>query len=265
MVGACHAAVPHPWPHVPSVTLRLYAELAELVGARDHLVPVTSPRSVKDVVESVGVPHVEVALLLCDSTPVPFEHLVHGGERVAALPPLRHLGHDGLAVACPPDPAVPRFVCDVHLGTLSRRLRYLGFDTHYDRSADDARIAELAVREDRIVLSRDRGLLQRRTIAHGYLPRSDDPDEQTVEVIARFELAARLAPATRCVPCNGLLAPVDRAEVTDEVPPRTLAAIATYARCERCDQVFWPGSHHDALQPLLARVRAAGRHPSHRS
>jgi uncharacterized protein len=248
-----------------SVSLRLYAELAELAGSASHLVPVDGARSVKDVVESVGVPHVEVALLLCDGTPVGFEHRVTGGERVSALPPLRHLGHEGAPVASPPPPTTPRFVCDVHLGTLSRRLRLLGLDTLYDRSWDDLQLADVAAREDRILLSRDRGLLKRRSVTHGYLPRSDDPDEQTVEVAARFRLGEHLAPSTRCVRCNGVLAPVDRAEVADEVPPRTLATIATYTRCGSCDQVYWPGSHQDAVAPLISRVRAAGGVPSTRT
>jgi uncharacterized protein len=244
---------------VPPVSLRLYAELADLAGGPRHLVPVAATRTVKDLVESVGVPHVEVALLLCDDVPVTFDHRVHGGERVSALPPLRHLGHEGAPVAALPPPPHPRFVCDVHLGTLSRRLRLLGLDTLYDRTWEDAQLAGLAAREGRILLSRDRGLLKRRSVTHGYLPRSDDPDEQVVEVVHRFALGPHLAPATRCVHCNGDLVPVDRHEVAAEVPPRTLASIDRYARCTGCGQLFWPGSHLDALAPLIERVLRAGR------
>jgi uncharacterized protein len=242
---------------LPPVSLRLYAELAELGGGRDHLVPVDGARSVKDLVESVGVPHVEVALLLCDGAPVGFEHRVTGGERVSALPALRHLGSEGAPIAAPPPPTEPRFVCDVHLGTLARRLRLLGFDTRYDPAWDDAALATIAAGEGRILLSRDRGLLKRRAVVHGYLPRSDDPDTQAIEVVHRFGLGPHLAPSTRCVRCNGLLAPVALADVHDRVPPRTRAAIDTYARCTACEQLYWPGSHHDALAPFLARVRAA--------
>ncbi|WP_052666320.1 Mut7-C RNAse domain-containing protein [Nitriliruptor alkaliphilus] len=248
---------------MPAVTLRLYADLAELAGNAHHLVPVPEPRSIKDLVESVGVPHVEVALLLCDGVPVTFDHRLQGGERVSALPALQHLGHEGVPLAAPPAPAEPRFVCDVHLGTLARRLRLLGLDTRYDRSWDDAVLAGVAAHEDRVLLSRDRGLLKRRSVAHGYLPRSDDPDTQATEVVHRFGLGPHLAPSTRCVRCNGVLAPVDREEVWDRIPPRTRAAIDRYARCTGCDRLYWPGSHHDALAPFVERARAAaaGRHP----
>jgi uncharacterized protein len=239
-----------------AVSLRLYAELAELVGAARHLVPVTGARSVKDVVESVGVPHVEVALLLCDGEPVGFDHLVVGGERVAALPSLRHLGHDGVTTVVAPAPDEPRFLCDVHLGTLARRLRVLGLDTRYEPDLDDADLAQLAATEGLILLSRDRGLLMRRVVTYGYLPRSEVPDDQALEVIDRFDLGSHLAPFSRCVPCNGTLMPVERDEVWDELPPRTRASIDTYARCDRCGRLFWPGSHVDGLARFLDRVSA---------
>lgn len=246
---------------MPPVSLRLYADLADLAGTARHLVAVTEPRSVKDVVESVGVPHVEVALLLCDGVPVSFEHRVHGGERLSALPPLQHLGHEGVPLAAPPPPEVPRFVCDVHLGTLARRLRVLGLDTTYERSADDATLAAVAAAEDRVLLSRDRGVLKRRAVQHGYLPRSDDPEEQALEVVRRFRLVPHLAPFSRCVRCNGVLESVTRDEVWDAIPPRTRAAIDTYARCTACGQLFWPGSHHDDLTPFVDRVRAEASLP----
>lgn len=249
---------------MPPVSLRLYAELAELAGSDRHLVPVPTPRTVKDLIESVGVPHVEIALVLCDGTPVGFDHRVRGGERVSALPPLRHLGHEGAPTAAPAPPRVPRFVCDVHLGTLARRLRLLGFDTLYDNSWDDDQLAHLAAEEGRILLSRDRGLLKRRVVTHGYLPRSDDPDEQALEVLRRYRLDAELAPSTRCVPCNGRLEPVARDEVLDRIPPRTRAAIDSYARCVDCAQLYWPGSHRDALTPFLDRARAATQPPAPR-
>lgn len=247
---------------MPAVSLRLYADLADLVGSRHHLVPVPEPRSVKDLVESVGVPHVEVALLLCDGVPVGFDHRVHGGERVSALPPLQHLGHEGVPLAAPPPPDVPRFVCDVHLGTLARRLRLLGLDTLYTRDLEDGALADLAVSSERILLSRDRQLLRRRAVVHGFLPRSDDPDEQALEVVRRFTLGPHLAPSTRCVRCNGPLEPVDREAVWELLPPRTRAAIDTYARCTACAQLYWPGSHHDAMTPFVDRALAAARTPA---
>jgi uncharacterized protein len=241
------------------IEVRVYGDLVELTGEAELAVPVGRPRSVKDLVESVGVPHPEVGLLVVDGDAVGFGHLVGGGARVAVYPPFHdlHLAAGQGSWPEPPDPR--RFVLDVHLGTLARRLRVLGFDTWYRTEADDHELADVAVSETRILLTRDRELLMRRVIVHGYLPRSDDPDDQLAEVVRRYDLADRVDPLTRCVPCNGELAPVARTEVVDLVPPRTRAEHDRFVRCRDCGQVYWPGSHLDAIGRLVERVRTSRR------
>ncbi len=233
--------------------VRFYAELADLSGDAEIAAPVGEPRSVKDLVESLGVPHPEVALVVVDGRPVGFDHLVVGGERVAVYPPFHGIDLAGVTTVAPA-PIEPRFVLDVHLGTLTRRLRLLGFDCWYRTDADDTELARVAVDDRRILLTRDRGLLMRRVISHGYCPRSDDPELQALEVIRRFDLTGRMAPLTRCVNCNGGLTPVDKAEVLDQLPPRTRVEFDDFARCERCGQVYWPGSHVDAVDGFLNRA-----------
>ena len=236
------------------IQLRAYAELVDLVGASEFEVPFGQPRSVKDLVESVGIPHPEIGLLLVDGTAVDFDHLLIGGERVAAYPPFCELIPADEAYLWPPPPEPRRFVLDVHLGTLARRLRLLGFDSWYRTDTDDAELARIAVDEQRILLTRDRELLMRRVIRHGYCPRSDDPDEQALEVVRRYGLAERRAPLSRCVRCNGELADVHKAEVAAQLPPRTRRAFDTFARCRDCGQLYWPGSHVEAVNGFLERV-----------
>lgn len=238
------------------MTLRFYGDLVDLVGEAEQVVPFGKRRSVKDLIESLGVPHPELGLLIVDGEPVGFDHLVEGGERVAAYPPFRSVPVEGPPLA-PPVPRPPRFVLDVHLGTLTRRLRALGFDCWYRTDADDALLARVAADEDRILLSRDRGLLMRRSVAHGYVPRSQDPEVQLVEVARRYGLSADLSPRTRCIRCNGLLEPVAKEEVVHLLPPRTREEHERFTRCRACGQVYWPGSHREPLDELVARVRAA--------
>jgi uncharacterized protein len=238
--------------------LRLHGGLRDLArpdGDGDLHVTSAGPRSVKDLVESVGVPHTEVGHLTVDGAAVGFDHRLVGHEQVEAFPALD--ARPGERSVLPPDP--PRaFVCDVHLGTLARRLRLLGFDTWYANDADDATLLEVAVEQRRVLLSRDRGLLSRRAVVHGYLPRSDAPGEQLVEVVRRYGLAAHAAPLTRCVRCNGALVPVEAAIVADDVPPRSRRAFDRFAQCRRCGQVFWPGSHLDAMADVLQLVDRPG-------
>jgi uncharacterized protein len=146
-------------------------------------------------------------------------------------------------------------VLDGHLGTLARRLRLLGFDAWYRTDASDAVLAEVAVLDDRILLTRDRGLLMRRVIEHGYLPRSDDPDAQLDEVVLRYDLADRVAPSTRCVTCNGRLHPVASETVRDHVPEGTERSATRYSRCGVCGQVYWPGAHGPSIAAIVDRVR----------
>lgn len=243
---------------VDHVEVRLYGDLSAIArgAGRDGTVevPLGSPRSVKDLVESVGVPHTEVGLLLVDGEPVGFDHLVATPGRVAVYPPLQELD--------PPvrlrDPRPPRrFVLDVHLGTLSRNLRLLGLDCWYRTDADDVTLAAVAVDEDRVLLTRDRGLLMRSEIVHGHCVRSEEPFAQTLEVLRRFRLATALAPFTRCLRCNARLEEVPAAEVADEVPPLARERHDRYVRCPDCRRVYWPGTHHGALTDLVAEVELA--------
>jgi uncharacterized protein len=242
-------------------TLRFHGDLAALARTlRDAATSVTTvaPRSVKDLIESFGVPHTEVAHVTVDGGPVGFGHRIVGGEHVVVYPPaaLPEAVPADAASVLPPDP--PRaFACDMHLGTLARRLRLLGFDTWYGNDATDATLVEVATNgTGRVLLTRDRGLLSRRVVVHGFLPRSDDPDRQLLEVVRRFGLVRAAAPLSRCVRCNDLLEPVTIEQVGDEVPPRSRRAFDRFARCRGCRQVYWPGSHLDALGHVLAITRA---------
>lgn len=239
------------------IQVRAYAELVDLVDRAESEVPFGRPRSVKDLLSSIGLPRCELGLVLVDGEPVALDRLLTGGERVAAYPPFHQLTPDPGASLWPEPPEPRRFVLDVHLGTLARRLRLLGFDSWYRTYADDDELAEVAHTQRRILLSRDRQLLLRRTVVHGYCPRADDPDQQLAEVVERYGLADRATPLTRCVRCNGELVAVDKAEVLAELPPRTRQAFDTFVRCVSCRQVFWPGAHTPAIEAILGAV--AGR------
>jgi uncharacterized protein with PIN domain len=149
----------------------------------------------------------------------------------------------------------PRLVVDVNLGRLARLLRVLGFDVWWSSQADDATLADISLSEQRILLTRDRGLLKRRAITHGLFVHSQHPEEQTLEVIRRLDLAQRLAPLTRCVRCNGTLATVGKAEVIDQLEQLTRQFYEEFSRCTQCGRIYWAGSHHARLVALVDRLR----------
>ena len=149
-----------------------------------------------------------------------------------------------------------RFVTDGHLGRLTRNLRLLGFDVAYRNDADDRQLIEVMVRENRALLTRDRRLLMHAIVEHGYYPRSQNPDEQTIEVISRFDLAELIAPFTRCLRCNGPLEVAAKADIIEKLEPLTKIHYDEFRRCPDCKQIYWSGSHFPKLQKRIEEIRS---------
>ena len=197
------------------------------------------------IVGSIGIPLTEVGSLAVDG------HEVDAGWRPTpnAVVDVGARRRPQAAITKP-----PRFVLDVHLGTLARRLRLLGIDTAWRNRTSDAELVELAQREHRVVLTRDRGLLLRRAARDGAYVRGNRPDDQLDDVLDRF--APPLSPWTRCVACNAPLEPVEKAEVIDRLQPGTRRNYDAFARCTGCGQVYWSGAHHEQLQQIVDRALA---------
>lgn len=244
---------------VSTAEIRLYAELEEFVPVhrrrRVHSVEVGAGRSVKDAIESLGVPHTEVELVLADGEAVGFERRLVGGSRVSVFPHFSTLAPDSRDVVGPALPDDVRFVADGHVAALARYLRLLGFDTLCDQAWDDLELATIAARDARVLLTRDRGLLKRRVVEHGLFVWSDDPDDQLVDTVRRLGLAERIRPFTRCMSCNGSLDDVDKAEVAASLEPGTREHVDRFRRCRDCGQVYWRGTHHDRLEGLVEAAR----------
>ena len=241
------------------VEVRAYAELNDFLPPESRGVAVRRPfrshQTVKDVLEAMGIPHTEVDLILVNGSPRGFGHRPSAGDRIAAYPTFEALDIGPTARLRPVPLRDPRFIVDVNLGRLARLLRVLGFDVWWSSDADDATLAEVSLDEQRILLTRDRGLLKRRAITHGLFVHSQHPEEQTLEVIRRLDLGQRLAPLTRCLHCNGELAAVSKDEVIDQLEPLTRQYYEEFSRCVECGRIYWAGSHHARLVGLVERLR----------
>lgn len=241
-----------------AVTIRFYAELNDFLPRQRRQVPFTTPlsrrTSIKDLIESLGVPHTEVDLILVDGVSVGFDYLVQPGDRISVYPVFESFDIAPLARLRPAPLREPRFVLDTHLGKLAAYLRLLGFDTLYRNDYDDATLARISASERRILLTQDRGLLKRSIVTHGYYVRAAAPTDQVVEVVRRFDLARLVEPFGRCLRCNGRLHPVPKAAVLDRLPPRTRQEHHRFWQCEGCGRVYWKGSHYDRLRRLIATL-----------
>jgi uncharacterized protein with PIN domain len=215
---------------------------------------------VKDLIEGLGVPHTEVDLVLVNGASAGFGQRLADGDRLSVYPVFEALDISSVAQVRPEPLRVTRFAADVHLGRLAGYLRLAGFDTLYRNDWTDPELVEAATREGRIILTRDRGLLMRAAVSHGYLVRSTAPREQLAEVVGRFDLCSSFRPFTRCSVCNELVEAVTKEEVLDALPPRTAAHSDEFWRCRGCGRVYWHGSHLRSLEALFARTCPSAPH-----
>lgn len=241
------------------VTFRFYEELNDFLPKSQRKCDVeyscTPGETVKHAIEALGVPHTEVEVILVDGESVGFDRSLHGGERVAVYPVFETFDVSPLIRLRDRPMRVTRFIADVHLGSLATALRMAGFDTLFDKDLDDASIAEIAAREGRIVLTRDRKLLERGNVTHGCYLHPSDAERQLRELFARLDLARSARPFTRCTVCNALVHSATRESVADRVPPKVLALHDRFTCCEGCGRVYWEGSHWLRMRALLDELQ----------
>jgi uncharacterized protein len=242
----------------PVVEVRLLGGLEELGPptrrARPISVTIAPGTSVKDLVESLGIPHTEIGSVVLDGRPAILDELLRGGERLSVYPVNPDAGLRASERRAGDER--PRFALDVHLGRLARYLRLLGYDCWWRRDVSDEDLIAVALAEGRIILTRDRGLLKRRVVAEGYLVRETTRRRQVDEVLRRFNLFGTIQPFGRCLECNGELQRVTKAAVLDRLPPRTRLDYEDFERCPGCGRIYWQGSHYDRLRAVVEEIRA---------
>jgi uncharacterized protein with PIN domain len=212
----------------------------------------TEKTSIKDIIESCGVPHPEIDLILVDEQAVGFDQTLASDTKVEVFP-VQNRDTDYTKKRLQTI-GITRFVSDGHLGRLTRNLRLLGFDVAYRQNADDRQLLEVMTRENRALLTRDRRLLMHAIVQHGYCPRSQNADEQTIEVVRRFNLSELIAPFTRCLRCNALLEATAKADIIDNLEPLTKIYYDQFRRCPGCKQIYWSGSHFPKLQKRIEEI-----------
>jgi uncharacterized protein with PIN domain len=247
---------------MPSAFFRFYQELNDFLEPSQRKAEFrhewTGRASVKDLIESIGVPHTEVDLILVNGVSVDFSYLVRAEDRISVYPVFESLDIGAVTRLRPAPLRQTRFVLDGHLGRLAAYLRLLGFDTRWESSLGDPELARISEEEQRILLTRDRGLLKRKAVTHGYWVRSPRPQDQLQEVVKRFDLRDRAQPFSRCASCNGLLQVVRRSQVQDQLEPGTAAHYHQFWTCTSCRKVYWRGSHYRRIRQLFEAVLNPG-------
>jgi uncharacterized protein with PIN domain len=208
-------------------------------------------QSVKDAVEALGVPHVEVDMIIVNGKTVDFSYKLMNDDQISVYPVFESFDISKVAPLRAKPLRKTKFILDVHLGRLSKYLRLCGFDALFEHYFTDNEIIELSVKEHRIILTRDRGLLKNKRVTRGYWIRSRKPDEQLKEVLNRFDLKDDLHPFTRCLECNGTVADVPKEEIIDKLLPNTRNLFDGFKRCRVCGKIYWEGSHYERMKSFL--------------
>lgn len=212
--------------------------------------------SIKHIIESFGIPHPEIGQIELSRQLVAFDYLVQDGDLASVYPFSPEHDHISNLYNASQLSIEPRFVLDNHLGKLATYLRMMGLDALYDKDFQDESLAEIAVGEERILLTRDRQLLMRKVIRWGYWARSQHPEQQLMEIGRKFLIFGQANPFHRCLRCNTRLQEIAKDEILYRLEPLTKKYFHDFRICPTCSRIYWKGSHYDRMQRLIARVKS---------
>lgn len=201
---------------------------------------------IKDIIESLGVPHVEIQLIRVNSIPVDFSYHLKNADKVEVFP--------FSSGALPSEKDRPSFILDVHLGKLSRYLRMMGFDSIYRNDFSDPELVTISCREKRILLTRDIGILKYGCLRFGYWVRATVALEQTKEVASHYNLCHSVLPFSLCMECNSSLLKVNKSQIEEKIPLLTRKYYDNFCQCVNCQRIYWQGSHYNRMNNLLKQI-----------
>jgi uncharacterized protein with PIN domain len=212
--------------------------------------------SIKDMIESLGVPHAEIELIVVNKESVGFSYIVQPSDEIHVYPRYDDVDMAHKVRLRAPMACRPSFILDQHLGRLAAYLRMMGFDTLYRNDYHDEELAQISHSEERILLTRDTGLLKRSLVIYAYYVRATHPQRQLSEVMNRFRLSETVLPFHYCMKCNGLLEQVEKESILERLPDGTAGFYDEFHRCGSCERIYWKGPHYQRMQKLVEQVLA---------
>jgi uncharacterized protein with PIN domain/sulfur carrier protein ThiS len=233
------------------VSLRFYEELNDFLPAdlrkQTFVKEIQSGVSVKHLIESLGIPHTEVEIILINGQSVGLDATLEEGDRISVYPMFERLDVTPLLRLRGQPLRKPKFIADAHLGKLARYLRLLGFDTLFFNDAGDQRLVSISVEEKRTLLTRDKALLMHRAITHGGYVHALEPRQQLIEIVNRYDLKRQISPFSRCMVCNGPIKVEKKQRIEAELPLHVAQNHDQFWRCTACRNIYWKGSHYRQL------------------
>lgn len=210
--------------------------------------------SVKDMIESLGVPHSEVDLILVNGRSKGFEYIVTDNDDISVYPVFESFDITNVQHLRPKPLREPKFITDVHLGSLAKYMRMSGLDTVYRNDLTEEEILKISLKEKRAIITKSRNILKRNEVTHGYFVRSEAVENQLEEIINRFHLEKLIKPFTRCMECNVILEKADKNLIFDKIPEKVRDFHNDFYVCSSCSRIYWKGSHYTHMKELFERM-----------
>ena len=240
-----------------SVYIRFYEELNDFLTPdrrkQEFAVSVKGSPSVRHLIESLGIPHAEVDLILVNGRSALFSYPVKDKDRISVYPVFETFDISTVSKLRKKPLRTPKFILDVHLGRLSKYLRILGFDAYYRNDCRDRRIVDLSIKENRIILTRDKELLKIKEVMRGYWVRHTEPEKQLAEILDHFNLYNLAAPFSRCICCNSIIELKSKKELDKKICPKILSRFDEFHFCPKCGKLYWKGSHYKRMKKFINR------------
>lgn len=241
------------------IRIRFYEELNDFIPLdlrkKEFTHIFTGNPSVKDIIEAIGIPHPEADLILVNGNSVNFNYKVQDKDRISVYPVFELLDISQATHLRKEPLRDPKFILDINLGKLARKLRMLGFDSLYENNYIDDNLVENSHDQNRIILTRDIGLLKHKLVSRGYWVRSTEPEKQLSEVIKKFDLFSKFKPFSICMACNGGINPVDKEKILNNLPPKTKLNFDEFYECANCRKIYWKGSHYQNMLKSIQSIK----------
>lgn len=242
-----------------TIRIRFYEELNDFLPDSKKKVAFSynfiNHPTIKNIIESLGIPHTEVDLILVNGKSVPFDYKVKENDNFTIYPVFESFDIARLTRLRPYPLRKTKFVLDVHLGKLARLLRLAGFDCLYNNNYTDPEIVNISLQQKRIILTRDIGILKRKTVTHGYWLRSRDPYLQVEEVIKRFDLYENIKPFKFCMSCNGKIYKVNKKKLINKIDEYIFQSYNNFYQCNQCHKIYWNGTHIPGMLEFINKLK----------
>ena len=243
---------------MPKGTFRFYEELNDFLPKHrrktDFEATFKGKRSIKDMIEALGVPHTEIDLILVNGNSVDFNYILQDEDRVSVYPVFESLNITDVTLLKKIPLRRNKFIADINLGNIIKYMRVLGLDLYYDPLLSTREIIEISKRENRVILTKSRKLLKFKDVSHGIFIRPGTTTEQIRRIIYYLDIKDKIKPFSRCLRCNTLLNIVLKEKILDRIPPKTKEFCDEYVQCQSCDKIYWKGTHFSNMKKVVRQI-----------